>query len=93
MAVTADQEYRIVSRLQEFGWTIELLNDNQMAREIAMWAGNTLGYRSRDLNPYTFEYDGRWDGGVFPQPVNGNLYWIGFRDANDHMIYKLKFSS
>ena len=92
MAVTADQEYRIVSRLQEFGWTIELLNDNRMTREISMWAGSTLGYRSRDLNPYTFEHDGRWDGGVFPGPISGDRYWIAFRDEQDYLMYKLQFS-
>lgn len=89
---TSDSEYATVLKLKEFGWHIELLNDNRMTREIALWAGNTLGYRSRDLNPLTFEHDGRWDGGVFSGAVSGDRYWIAFRDEQDYLMFKLKFS-
>ena len=89
---TSDSEYATVLKLKEFGWHIELLNDNRMIREIAMWAGSTLGYRSRDLNPLTFEHNGRWDGGVLPVNAGSDWYWIAFRDEQDYLMYKLKFS-
>ena len=93
MAVIADQEYDVASRLQKCGWNVEFLDDNRLLREIAMWAGSTLGYRRRDLNPLTLEHDGRWDGGVFPKPICGQRFWVGFRDEQDYLMFKLKFSS
>ena len=93
MAVVSDKEYEILLRLRKFDWNIEFFNDPKRVKEISKWAGVTLGYRNRDLNPYTFEYDGRWDGGIFTKPIDDHQFWIAFRDDQDYLMYKLKFST
>ena len=88
-----NQDVAQVLRLQKLGWRIVLLPSERNVREISKWLSQTFGYRARDLNPYTFEYDGRWDGGEIDKPFDGYIWWIAFRDEHDYLMFQLKFSS
>ena len=91
MAISADVEYQRAIKLKEFGWRLVLLRDNK-TRDVSRWLGQTLGYRARDLNPYTLEYDGRWDAGPISRQFDGYKWWVAFREEQDYLMYQIKFS-
>ena len=90
---THDHEFAQALNLQKLGWHIVLLPNTREVIEISKWLGSTMGYRVRDLNPYTMEYDGRWDGGEIAKPFDGYRWWIAIRDEQDYLMYKIKFST
>lgn len=95
MAILAlsNTDYQILAKLKDQGWHLEQLSHKSNFQDIVRWCSTTLGYRSRDLNPRTYDFDGRWDcGRIFSRSKN-QTPWIAFRDEQDYLMYKIKFSA